>query len=49
VLNHPVRGGSFALEWVATFPWNGWQLCRGLGGNLRLEYALDARNHAALP
>jgi len=24
---------------VATFPWNGWQLWRGLGGNLRLEYA----------
>jgi len=26
---------------VATFPWNGWQLWRGLGGNLRLEYAID--------
>ncbi|MBT4522450.1 MAG: tyrosine-type recombinase/integrase, partial [Halieaceae bacterium] len=38
-LNHPVKGGSFALEWVATFPWNGWQHWRGLGGNLRLEYA----------
>ena len=26
-------GGNFALEWVATLPWNGWQLCAGTGGN----------------
>jgi hypothetical protein len=32
-----IQGGSFALEWVATFPWNGWQLSRGMGGSFRLE------------
>ena len=33
-------GGNFAMDSVATFAWNGWQLCRGMGGNFRVEYAL---------
>ena len=34
----PSQGGSFAMEWVATLPWNGWQLCRGMGGSFRVEW-----------
>ena len=35
------RGGSFAVESVAAFAWNGWQASSGISGNLGLEYALD--------
>ncbi|SEK76893.1 type I restriction enzyme M protein, partial [Ectothiorhodospira marina] len=31
--------GSLAVESVAAFPWNGWQACRGISGNLAPEYA----------
>jgi len=34
------RGGSFAVESVAAFAWNGWQASSGISGNLGLEYAL---------
>ncbi|SEK98372.1 phosphoenolpyruvate carboxylase, partial [Ectothiorhodospira marina] len=38
--------GSLAVESVAAFPWNGWQACRGISGNLAPEYAyLDPLNH----
>jgi len=30
-------GGYFAMESVATFTWNQWQLCRGIDGNFRVE------------
>ena len=30
VLNHPIRGGSFALEWVATLAWIRWQPSSGI-------------------
>ena len=33
------RGGSFAVESVAAFAWNGWQASSGISGNLGLEYA----------
>lgn len=32
-------GGSFRVESVAGLPWNGWQLCYGISGNIRPEYA----------
>jgi len=32
-------GGSFAVEWVATFPWIRWQLSHGMGGRLAVENA----------
>ena len=32
-------GGSFAVELVAAFAWNGWQTSSGISGNLGLEYA----------
>ena len=32
-------GGSFAVELVAAFAWNGWQASSGISGNLGLEYA----------
>ena len=32
-------GGSFRVESVAGLPWNGWQLCYGISGRIRLEYA----------
>jgi len=35
------RGGSFAVESVAAFAWNGWQASSGISGNLGLEYACD--------
>jgi len=38
------RGGSFAVESVAAFAWNGWQASSGISGNLGLEYALRAGN-----
>ena len=31
--------GSFAVESVAAFAWNGWQASSGISGNLGLEYA----------
>ena len=34
------RGGSFAVESVAAFAWNGWQASSGISGNLGLEYAV---------
>jgi hypothetical protein len=33
------QGGSFAVESVAAFAWNGWQASSGISGNLGLEYA----------
>ena len=33
------RGGSFALESVAAFVWNGWQACSGISGRFGVEYA----------
>jgi hypothetical protein len=33
------QGGSFALESVAAFVWNGWQACSGISGRLGVEYA----------
>jgi hypothetical protein len=37
---YPVRGWQASLEPVAAFAWNGWQLCRGIGGRLGPEYAI---------
>ena len=37
------RGGSFAVESVAAFAWNGWQASSGISGNLGLEYAAFRR------
>jgi hypothetical protein len=31
--------GKLAMESVASLAWNQWQLCRGIGGNFRAEYA----------
>jgi len=36
------QGGSFALESVAAFVWNGWQACAGISGRLGVEYARKA-------
>jgi hypothetical protein len=33
----PLWGGSFAMESVAGFAWNQWQLCYGMAGSFRLE------------
>ena len=33
-------GGGFRVESVADLPWNGWQLCYGISGNIRTEYAV---------
>jgi len=33
------QGGSFALESVAAFVWNGWQACYGISGRFGVEYA----------
>jgi len=33
------QGGSFALESVAAFVWNGWQACSGISGRFGVEYA----------
>jgi len=30
---------------VAAFAWNRWQLCRGIGGSFRVEYAGYCRGH----
>src|SRR5262252_4569005 len=35
-------GGKFAVEGVAMLPWNRRQVCYGIGGNFRTEYALRA-------
>lgn len=32
-------GGGFRVESVADLPWNGWQLCYGISGNILTEYA----------
>jgi hypothetical protein len=32
-------GGSFRVESVAVLLWNWWQLCYGISGNIRPEYA----------
>jgi EAL domain-containing protein (putative c-di-GMP-specific phosphodiesterase class I) len=37
------QGGSFALESVAAFVWNGWQACSGISGRLGVEYAQHNR------
>jgi len=37
------RGGSFAVESVAAFAWNGWQASSGISGNLGLEYAAEEK------
>jgi len=39
VVQAACRGGSFAVESVAAFAWNGWQASSGISGNLGLEYA----------
>jgi len=39
------RGGSFAVESVAAFAWNGWQASSGISGNLGLEYANLLKEH----
>jgi hypothetical protein len=31
------RGGRLPVESVAGFPWNQWQLCRGIGGSFAVE------------
>ena len=36
-LQYPLGGGSFAVESVAGFAWNRWQLCRGISGSFRME------------
>ena len=33
------QGGSFAVESVAAFAWNGWQASSGISGSFGLEYA----------
>ena len=35
-------GGSFAVESVAAFVWNGWQACGGIGGRFQPEYAFPS-------
>jgi hypothetical protein len=42
------RGGSFAVESVAAFAWNGWQASSGISGNLGLEYAVLPWDHRAV-
>jgi len=37
-------GGSFRVEFVAGLPWNGWQLCYGIGGRLGPEYAPNLKS-----
>jgi hypothetical protein len=37
VVIHSGWGGNFAMESVATLPWNQWQLSRGIGGSFRVE------------
>jgi hypothetical protein len=39
------RGGSFAVESVAAFAWNGWQASSGISGNLGLEYAVILKKY----
>ena len=34
---HRGIGGRLAMESVAAFVWNGWQLCRGISGRIHLE------------
>jgi len=36
-LHLPNLGWQPSLESMATFAWNQWQPCRGIGGNLRVE------------
>src|SRR4029453_9488125 len=33
----PVGGGRLRVESVAGFPWNRWQVSRGISGNFRVE------------
>ena len=45
------QGGSFALESVAAFVWNGWQPCSGISGRLGVEYAcqhISTRQYARI-
>ena len=42
------QGGSFAVESVAAFAWNGWQASPGISGNLGLEYAAKPPQRGAL-
>jgi hypothetical protein len=42
------RGGSFAVESVAAFAWNGWQASSGISGNLGLEYAHPTETLSAI-
>jgi len=43
------RGGSFAVESVAAFAWNGWQASSGISGNLGLEYAVPLKQENRKP
>jgi hypothetical protein len=43
---HDLRG-NFAMESVASFAWNRWQLSYGTGGNFRAEYARSNRHPVA--
>jgi hypothetical protein len=36
-LPSPEGGGRIAMESVAGFAWNQWQLCRGMAGSFRVE------------
>src|SRR6266702_1547539 len=45
-------GGRIPMDWVATFPWTGWQLSCGLGGRIpwntqRLEHCDCTRRKTA--
>jgi hypothetical protein len=31
------------VDWVATFPWIGWQASCGLGGNLPVDWVAEIR------
>jgi hypothetical protein len=32
------EGASHAVDWMATFPWTGWQKSSGLDGNIPVDY-----------
>jgi hypothetical protein len=42
------QSGSFTLESVAAFLWNGWQPWRGISGSLGVEYANSTRNEVSI-
>src|SRR6266705_6695081 len=37
------EGGSHAVEWMATFPWTGWQHSHGLRGNIPVDWVAEIR------